>query len=69
MYNAIYIYKYVYCVHKSLLFSTHLYLTRYMIFVRYTHTIKKGEIIPKTKKLVVWGRGDLTLLFFLKVVK
>ena len=64
-----YIYKYVYCVHKSLLFSTHLYLTRYMTFVRYTHTIKKGEIIPKTKKFGCVGRGDLTLLFFLKVVK
>ena len=65
----IYIYKYVYCLHKSLLFSTHLYLTRYMTFVRYTHTIKKGEIIPITKKFGCVGRGDLTLLFFLKVVK
>ena len=40
-----------------------------MTFVRYTHTIKKGEIIPKTKKFGCVGRGDLTFLFFLKVVK
>ena len=40
-----------------------------MIFVRYTHTIKKGEIIPKTKKFGCVGRGDLTLLFFSEVVK
>ena len=25
-----------------------------MITVTHTHTIKKGEIIPKTKSLVVW---------------
>ena len=42
---------------------------RYMTFVRYAHTIKKGEIIPKTKKFGCVGRGDLTFLFFLKVVK
>ena len=40
------------CVHKALLFSTDLYLMRYMTFVRYTHIIKKGEIIPKS--LAVW---------------
>ena len=50
-------------------FSTHLHLTRYMTFVRHTNIIKKGEIIPKTKKFGCVGRGDLTFLFFLKVVK
>ena len=40
-----------------------------MIIVRYTHIIKKGEIIPKTKKFGCMGRGDLTCLSFLKVVK
>ena len=34
-----------------------------MTFVRYTHTIKKGGIIPKTKNFGCVGRGDLTLLF------
>ena len=34
-----------------------------------THIIKKGEILPKTKKFGCVGRGDLTLLFFSKVVK
>ena len=51
------------------LFSTHLYLTIYITFVRYTQIIKKGEIIPKTKKFGCVGRGHLTFLFFLKVVK
>ena len=39
--------------------------------VRHTHIIKKGEIIfiPKTKKFGCVGRGDLTFLFFSKVVK
>ena len=31
--------------------------------VRDVHTIKKGEIIPKTKKVGCVGRGDLTFLF------
>ena len=31
--------------------------------------MKKGEILPKTKKLGCVGRGDLTLRFFSKVVK
>ena len=35
--------------------------------VRDAHIIKKGEIIPKTKKFGSVGRGDLT--FFSKVVK
>ena len=34
--------------------------------VRDVHIIKKGEIIPKTKKFGCVGRGDLT---FSKVVK
>ena len=34
-----------------------------------THIIKKGEILPKTKKFGCVCRGDLTLLFFSKVVK
>ena len=34
-----------------------------MKFVRHTHTIKKGEIIPNTKKFGCVGRGDLTFLF------
>ena len=38
-------------------------LTRYMTLVRYAHIIKKGEIIPKTKKFGCMGRGDLTFLF------
>ena len=54
---------------KSTFISTHLYLTRYMIIVRHTHIIKKGEIIPKTKKFGCVGRGDLTCLSFSKVVK
>ena len=37
------------------------------IMVRDAHIIKKGEIIPKTKKFGCVGRGDLT--FFSKVVK
>ena len=40
-----------------------------MITVRHTHIIKKDEIIPKTKKFGCVGRGDLTFLFFSKVVK
>ena len=40
-----------------------------MISLKYTHIIKKSEIIPKTKKFGCVGRGDLTLLFFSKVVK
>ena len=40
-----------------------------MITVINTHTIKKGEIIPKTKKFGCVGRGELTFLFFSKVVK
>ena len=28
-----------------------------------THIIKKGEIIPKTKKFGCVGRGDLTFFF------
>ena len=43
------------------------YLIRFMITV--THIIKKGEVLPKTKKFGCVGRGDLTLLFFSKVVK
>ena len=31
--------------------------------VRDAHIIKKGEIIPKTKKFGSVGRGDLTFLF------
>ena len=31
--------------------------------VRDSHIIKKGEIIPKTKKFGCVGRGDLTFLF------
>ena len=31
--------------------------------VRDDHIIKKGEIIPKTKKFGCVGRGDLTFLF------
>ena len=34
-----------------------------------THIIKKGEILPKTKKFGCVGRGDMTLLLFSKVVK
>ena len=34
-----------------------------MIILRYTHVIKKGEIIPKTKKFGCVGGGDLTFLF------
>ena len=34
-----------------------------------THIIKKGEILPKARKFGCVGRGDLTLLFFPKVVK
>ena len=33
------------------------------IIVRDAHIIKKGEIIPKTKKFGCVGRGDLTFLF------
>ena len=33
------------------------------IMVRDAHIIKKGEIIPKTKKFGCVGRGDLTFLF------
>ena len=40
-----------------------------MITLRHTHIIKKGEIIPKTKKFGCVVRGDLTFLFFSKVVK
>ena len=36
----------------------HLYLKRYMITVRHTHIIKKGEIIPKTKKFAVVSVGE-----------
>ena len=43
------------------------YLIRFMIIA--THIIKKSEILPKTKKFDCVGRGDLTLLFFSKVVK
>ena len=43
------------------------YLIRFMIIV--THIIKKSEILPKTKKFGCVDRGDLTLLFFSKVVK
>ena len=31
--------------------------------VRDAHIIKKGEIMPKTKKFGCVGRGDLTFLF------
>ena len=31
--------------------------------VRDAHVVKKGEIIPKTKKFGCVGRGDLTFLF------
>ena len=31
--------------------------------VRDAHIVKKGEIIPKTKKFDCVGRGDLTFLF------
>ena len=31
--------------------------------VRDAHIIKKGEIIPNTKKFGCLGRGDLTFLF------
>ena len=31
--------------------------------VRDAHIVKKGEIIPKTKKFGCAGRGDLTFLF------
>ena len=34
-----------------------------------THIIKKSEILPKTKKFGCVDRGNLTLLFFSKVVK
>ena len=34
-----------------------------------THIINKCEILPKTKKFGCVDRGDLTLLFFSKVVK
>ena len=43
------------------------YLIRFIIIV--THIIKKGENLPKTKKFGCVGGGDLTLLFFSKVVK
>ena len=33
------------------------------IMVRDAHIVKKGEIIPKTKKFGCVGRGDLTFLF------
>ena len=33
-----------------------------------THIIKKSEILPKTKKFGCVDRGDLTLLFFSKIV-
>ena len=45
----------------------YIYLIRFMIIV--THIIKKSEILPKTKKFGCVDRGDLTLLFFSKVVK
>ena len=34
-----------------------------------THIIKKSEILPKTKNFGCVDRGDLTLLFFSKVMK
>ena len=34
-----------------------------------THIIKKSEVLPKTKKFGCVDWGDLTLLFFSKVVK
>ena len=40
-----------------------------MTIVIHSHIIKKGEIYQKPITLIVWGRGDLTLLFFSKVVK
>ena len=43
-------------------FSTHSYLIRYMIIIRHTHIIKKGEIYQKPKSLIVWV-GETRLLF------
>ena len=57
------------CAGQDLRFSSHLHLTRCMIIVRHTHTIKKGEIYQKPKKFGCVGRGDLTSLFFSKVAK
>ena len=39
---------------QVLQFSSHLYLKRFMIIVRHTHIIKKGEIYQKPKTLIVW---------------
>ena len=44
-------------------------LLRYIIIVTHTHIIKKGEVLPKTKKFGCEDRRDLTHIFFLKVVK
>ena len=40
-----------------------------MLIQKRTHIIKNSEIIPKTKKFGCLCRGDLTFLFFSKVVK
>ena len=45
------------------------YFLRYIIIVTHTHIIKKGEILPKTKTFGCEDRGDLTYIFFSKVVK
>ena len=40
------------------------FMTRSKIILRHRYSlIKKGEIIPKTKKFGCVGRGDLTILF------
>ena len=44
-------------------YINHIYFLHILDEIHDTHIIKKGEIIPKTKKFGCVGRGDLTFLF------